>query len=93
MTTFDARTLSHSTLEYIRIQAIKAVQVGNRIRTVAKIFGIHRSTLHKWLKMFRKHGMESLKENHVPGKKSFLNKGQQSSLRFYVSAFTNLRVG
>jgi len=93
MTTFDARTLSHSTLEYIRTQAIKAVQAGNRIRAVARIFGIHRSTLHKWLKMFRKHGIESLKENPVPGRKSFLDKGQQNSLRFYVSAFTPIDFG
>ncbi|CAK0759797.1 transposase [Gammaproteobacteria bacterium] len=93
MNTFDARTLGHDTLEYIRIQAVKAVQEGRRIRETAKIFGIHRGTLHRWLKMARKCGMDALKKNPVPGRKSFLDKTQENTLQFYISVFTSINFG
>ena len=93
MKTFDARTLSHDTLEYVRIQAVKAAQEGYRIREVARIFGVHRASVHRWLKLFRKGGMDALKEKPVPGKKPAIDNSQRNMLTLWLTAATPLSFG
>jgi transposase len=80
MKEFDARSFDHSTLEYIRIQTVKAVQEGYRIREVARIFCVHRASIHRWLKLARKGGREALKEKPVPGRKPAFNDQQEKIL-------------
>lgn len=94
MKTFDARTLAHDTLEYIRIQAVTAVQNGKyRIREVAKIFGVHRASVYRWLKLFRKHGMDALREKPVLGRKPALDDRQQKILTLWLAILTPLDFG
>ena len=93
MKEFDARTLDHRTLEYVRIQAVKAVHEGYRIREVARIFGVHRASVHRWLKLVRKGGMEALKEKPVPGRNPAIDDQQQKILALWLCVFTPLAFG
>ena len=42
----DARRLSHETLEALRERAVRQVQEGESPEAVARVFGLHRSTLN-----------------------------------------------
>ena len=57
----DARSLSPDTQEAIRIKAVKAVKAGKTQIEVAKIFGITRQALSKWIKKYHTAGAKSLK--------------------------------
>ncbi|MFQ5963886.1 MAG: IS630 family transposase [Candidatus Scalinduaceae bacterium] len=61
METKDGRSLSPSTQEAIRIKAVKAVIAGKSQVEVAKIFGITRQALGKWINKYREDGAKSLK--------------------------------
>ena len=61
METKDARPLSPCTQEAIRIKAVKTVVTGKSQVEVAKIFGITRQALGKWINKYREDGAKSLK--------------------------------
>jgi transposase len=67
--------------------------MGGRVKEIARIFEIHRGTLHRWLRIARKQGMDALKKNPVPGKKSLLNDEQKNTLTFYISVFIPIAFG
>ena len=90
MKNFDGRSLAHSTLEYIRIQAVKAIRRGMSAREVGEIFGVHRSKVYEWVKKAEKKGLAALNAKPVPGRKSMLNEQQQKVLAFLVCVFTPL---
>ena len=57
----------YSTID-VRIRAVRAVQSGERIATVAKSFQIHPATLHRWLVRNRNSGESGLKRVPVSGR-------------------------
>lgn len=87
---FDGRTLDHSTLEYIRIQAVKAVLNGMPVREVSEIFGIHISRLYAWVQRAKKKGIRDLNAKPIPGKKSLLSEQQKKILILWLCIFTPL---
>ncbi|CAK0766698.1 transposase [Gammaproteobacteria bacterium] len=87
---FDGRTLDHSTLEYIRIQAVKAIRKGIPIKEVAEIFGVHISRVYEWNQRAQKKGMDALRSKPVPGRQSFLNEQQKKVLALWLCVFTPL---
>ncbi|CAK0742143.1 transposase [Gammaproteobacteria bacterium] len=86
----DGRSLDHSTLEYIRLQAVKAVRKGMSPREVGEIFGMHRSKVYEWVKKAKEMGLATLNAKPVPGRKSFINEQQEGILVFWLCAFTPL---
>jgi transposase len=56
----DARSLPPVAQEDIRKKAVKAVIGGKKQVEVAKIFGVSRQAVGRWLKMFRQEGEKSL---------------------------------
>jgi transposase len=56
----DARSLPSIAQEDIRKKAIKAVMDGKKQVEVAKILGVTRQAIGRWLKMFRQEGEKSL---------------------------------
>lgn len=57
----DGRKLNHKQLEYIRIQAVRAVNKDKRSpEEVIKTFGLHRSNIYKWLKLYKEVGIKAL---------------------------------
>jgi transposase len=57
----DARSLSASAQEAIRIKALQAVLAGKKQGEVATIFTVTRQALGKWVKAYREKGIKALK--------------------------------
>ena len=57
----DARSLPAVAQEDLRLKAVKAVLDGKRRVEVAKIFGVTRQAVGKWVKAYREKGSQALK--------------------------------
>jgi transposase len=64
----DARKLDHKTLEAMRERAVRRVQAGESPEVVAKVFGIGRTAIYRWLSQYRQGGWGALKAKPVPGR-------------------------
>jgi transposase len=64
----DARKLDHQTLEAIRERAVRRVQEGESPEVVARVFGVGRAAMYRWLSQYRKGGWGALKAKPVPGR-------------------------
>lgn len=87
---FDGRKFDHLTLEYIRIQAVKAVLKGMSVREVSEIFGVHPSRVYAWVQRAKKKGLRDLNAKPILGKKSLLGEQQKKVLIFWLCIFTPL---
>ena len=56
----DARKLDHTTLEAMRIRAVRSVQAGESPEVVARSLRIHRRTIYGWLAQYRRGGWGGL---------------------------------
>ncbi len=61
MEKIDARSLSSTAQEQIRQLAVKAVLDGKKQVEVAKLYGVTRRAVSKWLKAYRNSGIQALK--------------------------------
>ena len=52
----DARKLDHTTLEEMRIRAVRSVQAGESPEVVARSMRINRRTIYGWLAQYRRGG-------------------------------------
>lgn len=81
----DGRKLSHEQSELIRIQAVKAVRIqGQSPEEVIKTFGLHRSSIYKWLKTYDESGLDALRSTKAKGPEPKLNKRQKVRLAKYL---------
>ncbi|MFZ0494734.1 MAG: helix-turn-helix domain-containing protein, partial [Methylocella sp.] len=64
----DARKLGHKTLETMRERAVRRVQDGESPEVVARIFGVGRTAMYRWLAEYRRGGWGALKAKPVPGR-------------------------
>ena len=64
----DARKLDHQTLEAMRERAVRRVQEGESPEVVAKIFGIGRTAMYRWLSQYRQGGWSALKAKPLFGR-------------------------
>jgi transposase len=64
----DARQLDHATLEAMRVRAVQSVQDGESPETVARAFGINRSSMYNWLAEYRRGGWGALKAKPLFGR-------------------------
>lgn len=64
----DARKLDHQTLEAMRERAVRRVQEGESPEVVARIFGVGRAAMYRWLSQYRQGGLGALKAKPVPGR-------------------------
>lgn len=73
MSANDARKLDHRTREAIRIRAVQQIEAGANPEEVAKVLGIHRSNVYRWLARHREGGLQGLKFKGIPGKEPKLS--------------------
>jgi transposase len=64
----DARKLDHATLEALRMRAVRRVQEGERPDDVARIIGVGRTAIYRWLADYRHGGWGALKAKDIPGR-------------------------
>ena len=68
----DGRELSHEILEHYRFRAIELHKSGEKVKDIAKFFGIHIGSVSRWLTMYRRGGKKALKSRKAPGPKTKL---------------------
>ncbi|MDD5640752.1 MAG: IS630 family transposase [Syntrophales bacterium] len=61
MEKIDARSISPSAQEHLRRMAVKAVMEGTKQKEVAKMLGVTRHTICRWVRAYRNQGQEALK--------------------------------
>jgi transposase len=64
----DARSLDHTTLEALRIRAVRSVQAGERPSAVARALGVTPRTMFGWLARYRRGGWDGLKAKPLFGR-------------------------
>jgi transposase len=69
----DARKLDHTTLEAMRIRAVRSVQAGENPEVVARSLRISRRTIYGWLAQYRRGGWGALKAKPLFGRPPRLN--------------------
>ena len=69
----DGRSLSHATLEEIRIRAVQRVEAGESPEVVVKALGFSRPRIYEWLALYREGGLDALRAKPVPGAKPKLD--------------------
>jgi len=77
---FDARKLSHSDLELLRISAVKRVGNGEGPHAVARGLGINQRTIFRWLHAAHYHGMDALKAKAISGRPTKLTARQMTRI-------------
>lgn len=56
----DGRSYSHEVLEYNRFRAIELYKKGKKINDIAEFFDVHRCSVSKWIKIFKRNGKKAL---------------------------------
>src|SRR6478735_7725639 len=64
----DARKLDHTTLEAMRMRAVRSVQAGESPDVVARAMRISRRTIYGWLAQYRRGGWGALKAKPLFGR-------------------------
>jgi transposase len=75
----DGRKLTHEQLEFIRTQAVRAVEKDRRSpEEVIKTFGLHRSNIYKWLKLYKEGGWKALLSKKSKGKTPIVSEKEKT---------------
>jgi transposase len=77
----DARSLDHATLEELRRLAVRRVVEGATQVAVARSVAVHRCTVAKWMRTYRRHGDRALAARKASGRPPTLTPRQQQRLR------------
>ena len=72
----DGRKLDHTTLEQLRIRAVRQIEQGAHPADIAQALGMTRAAVYAWLAKYREGGMEALKAKPVPGRPPTLSGAQ-----------------
>lgn len=80
----DGRTLSHLSLETIRVMAVRRVWEGERPSAVMASYGLCRTTIYPWLRAARKGGEARLKSRPATGRPSELTRRQKQQVRRWI---------
>lgn len=80
----DGRTLSHETLEHIRIMAVRRVEAGEKPSAVMASYGMCRTDIYRWLRAARKGGEAALKARKAAGPVPKLTAKQKQQVRRWI---------
>src|ERR671934_424345 len=72
----DGRKLDHTTLEQLRIRAVRQIEQGAHPADIARALGMTRAAVYAWLAKSREGGVEALKAKPVPGRPPTLSGAQ-----------------
>ena len=83
--TRDGRSLSHETLEALRLRAVAAVKSGERPSSVMKALGLCRTTIYKWLRLEKRGGEAALRASKHPGPPPKLSEKQKAKVARWIN--------
>jgi transposase len=83
----DGRTLDHSTLEQIRLMAIRRVREGEDPGVVIASYGFNRTTIYKWMRMAAGsgNGLRALGSTRGTGRPRSLTAAQERQVFRWVN--------
>lgn len=64
----DGRSFDHTTLQAMRMQAIKAMKNGVSPETIAKVMGVNPRSVYRWLAAYASGGQKALEAKPIPGR-------------------------
>jgi transposase len=76
--------MDREALAQVRIRAVSQIRSGESPEQVAKVLGINRTTIYRWMSRFAEDGYKGLKRKKAPGKEPLLNHFQMKSLYYMV---------
>lgn len=76
--------MDREALAQVRIRAVSQIRSGESPEQVAKVLGINRTTIYRWMSRFAEDGYKGLKRKKAPGKEPLLNPFQMKSLYYMV---------
>jgi transposase len=78
----DGRTIDHTTLEWIRIKAVKDVlQAKKSPEVVMQGLGLHRTNIYKWLRQHKEGGWAALRSSKAVGPTPILTEREERTLK------------
>jgi transposase len=80
MPKIDGRTLSHDTLEHLRNLAVQRVLAGEQVSEVAESLGFYRTSLYRWLRAYKRGGVQALAQRKHPGPERKLTPKQEAQV-------------
>jgi transposase len=83
--TIDGRSLSHNTLETIRIMAVRRVLEGEVPSAVIRSYGFCRTTIYRWLRRARKGGEEALRARKATGRPPLLSERRKAAVARWIT--------
>ena len=85
MAKIDGRVLDHSTLQHLRILAVKrVVEGGERPSEVAESLGFCRTSIYPWLREYHGGGFEGLLESTAAGPEPKLSEKQRQKVKSWI---------
>jgi transposase len=81
----DGRSLSHETLEELRLRAIEAVKAGQKPSAIMKALGFCRTTIYRWIRAYRDGGDKALQSSKHPGAPSKLSAKQKRQVARWIN--------
>jgi transposase len=84
----DARKLNHTTLEEMRMRAVRSVQAGESPEVVARSMRINRRTIYGWLAQYRRGGWGALKAKPLFGRPPKLDARASANSNSYLRLTT-----
>lgn len=70
----------------LRLQAILLSADGHTPPAIADLLHVHRSRVHEWVRNWRRHGFEGIKEGHRSGRPSELSAVQRQQLHDIIES-------
>jgi transposase len=92
----DTRSLSGAAQAALRTRAVQAVLEGMTQAEAARVFGVHRNAVNRWIRRYREGGWAGLAEQRRgrrPGEQSALSERQQQELIALVRDSTPDQLG
>lgn len=82
----DGREIDHKTLEAFRFRAIECLQAGESPELIARILGIHISTVYKWKRLFESGGWERLHARVISGRPRTFETQDEEWLKQFIAS-------
>jgi transposase len=80
----DGRKISHEALEFIRSNAVRRIEQGERVADVMASYGLSRTAAYPWLRKTKKQGIASLASTKSQGPKPLLSESQCREVRRWI---------